>query len=36
MERFLERCAQVGVDGLILPDLPLENYLEEYRPLFER
>ncbi len=34
LENFLEKCREVGVDGLILPDLPLEEYQEEYRSLF--
>lgn len=25
MEEFVEKCAQVGVDGLIIPDLPFEE-----------
>lgn len=25
-DRFLERCAQSGIDGLIIPDLPLHEY----------
>lgn len=33
--RFLERCKAVGVDGLILPDLPLHEYEAHYRPMFE-
>lgn len=28
---FLEKCAETGIDGLIIPDLPLEIYLKEYR-----
>ena len=35
-EAFCRRCQAVGVDGLILPDLPLEVYEREYRPLFAR
>ena len=30
-ERFLDDCSRVGVDGLILPDLPLDIYLNEFR-----
>ncbi|MFK8104623.1 MAG: tryptophan synthase subunit alpha [Saprospiraceae bacterium] len=33
--RFLKKCKEVGVDGLILPDLPLEVYETEYKALFE-
>jgi len=36
MEAFLEKCAAVGVDGLILPDLPMAEYEQEYKPLFEK
>lgn len=36
MEAFLSRCRDTGIDGVILPDLPLEEYEESYRPLFER
>lgn len=34
-ERFLSTCAEVGVDGLILPDLPFEEK-EEFHPLCRR
>ncbi len=34
-EAFLSKAKAVGVDGLILPDLPLDIYLDEYKPLFE-
>jgi tryptophan synthase alpha chain len=30
---FFERCKAVGVDGLILPDLPLSTYEKQYRTL---
>jgi tryptophan synthase alpha chain len=26
----------IGVDGLILPDLPMQQYLDEYQQLFDR
>lgn len=35
-ESFLMRCREVGIDGLILPDLPIELYQEEYRDLFSK
>jgi tryptophan synthase alpha chain len=31
-ERFLATCAEIGIDGLILPDLPYEEK-EEFLPL---
>ncbi|MBP1666460.1 MAG: tryptophan synthase subunit alpha [Bacteroidetes bacterium] len=36
VERFCEHCAATGIDGIILPDLPLEVYLEQYRQVFQR
>jgi len=36
IENFCQHCAEVGVDGLILPDMPVDEYLEEYKPIFER
>ena len=35
VENFLEKCQKTGIDGLIIPDLPLEIYLSEYKQLFE-
>ncbi|GAB3642167.1 tryptophan synthase subunit alpha [Spirosoma arcticum] len=34
VENFCRRCQEVGVDGVILPDLPLDLYLAEYAPTF--
>ncbi|WP_258104327.1 tryptophan synthase subunit alpha [Marinoscillum sp. MHG1-6] len=36
IERFCAKCEEVGVDGLILPDLPMYEYEELYQPLFEK
>lgn len=36
IERFCEDAAGVGVDGIILPDLPLYEFEKEYRLLFEK
>jgi tryptophan synthase alpha chain len=35
-ERFFEKAAQCGVDGMIIPDMPFEEYLARYKPLYER
>ena len=35
IENFLKKCKETGIDGLIIPDLPLEIYLSEYNKLFE-
>lgn len=34
-QRFLDKCVEVGVDGLILPDLPLYEYEQHYREMVE-
>lgn len=36
VEQFCEQCAEVGVDGLILPDMPMDVYLREYQSIFEK
>ncbi len=36
VERFCEACAAVGVDGVIVPDLPMYEYEELYRETFEK
>jgi tryptophan synthase alpha chain len=36
MENFCQQCSQVGVDGIILPDLPLQVYETEYKSIFEK
>jgi tryptophan synthase alpha chain len=36
MEKFCQKCAEVGIDGLIIPDLPLDVYETEYKTLFEK
>jgi len=35
-QAFLEKCKEVGVDGLILPDLPPQVYENDYKDLFEK
>ena len=35
IENFLKACRQTGIDGLIIPDLPLEIYLSDYKKLFD-
>ena len=36
VEAFFKKCAEVGIDGLILPDLPPDIYLRDYRHLAEQ
>ena len=35
VEKFCEEAAGAGVDGLILPDMPMEEYLSEYKSIVE-
>jgi tryptophan synthase alpha chain len=36
IENFCRKCSEVGVDGLILPDLPMSQYLTEYKAIFDK
>ncbi len=36
MGNFCKSCDETGIDGVIIPDLPPEIYLEEYKPLYQR
>lgn len=36
MEAFCSTAAEIGIDGIILPDLPLEEYEENYKSVFEK
>jgi tryptophan synthase alpha chain len=35
VEKFCAKCEEVGIDGLIIPDLPIEIYNAEYREIFK-
>jgi len=35
-EKFCKQCAEVGVDGLILPDMPILEYGEQFEPYFNQ
>ncbi len=35
-EAFCQKCQEVGVDGLILPDLPMYEYEEMYKAVLEK
>ena len=36
IEQFCEKCQNVGIDGLIIPDLPVDLYHQEYKVLFDK
>lgn len=35
-EHFCQACQACGIDGMIIPDLPFKDYMEEYRPIADR
>ncbi len=35
-ENFCKRCVEVGIDGVIIPDLPFKDYLEDYKPIADK
>lgn len=36
VEAFCKTCQQIGIDGLIIPDLPVDVYNEQYQSIFEK
>jgi tryptophan synthase alpha chain len=36
IENFCKKCAEVGIDGAILPDLPLNEFESGYKPVFKK
>ncbi len=36
VEKFCQKCQEIGIDGLIIPDLPVDVYEENYKSLFDR
>ena len=36
IERFCKKCAEIGIDGTILPDLPLDEFETSYKSFFEK
>ncbi|RHJ76208.1 tryptophan synthase subunit alpha [Parabacteroides sp. AM08-6] len=35
-ENFCQQCVEVGVDGMIIPDLPFADYMADYKETAER
>lgn len=35
-ENFCRTCAETGIDGMIIPDLPFNDYLRYYKPIADR
>ncbi|MCC1484067.1 tryptophan synthase subunit alpha [Winogradskyella immobilis] len=36
IEAFCKKCQEIGIDGLIIPDLPVDVYHSEYKATFEK
>ncbi len=36
VDAFCAKCKEVGIDGLIIPDLPVDVYQEQYQAIFEK
>jgi len=36
VEDFCKKCQNIGIDGLIIPDLPVDVYSEDYKSIFEK
>ncbi len=36
VEAFCKKCSDIGIDGLIIPDLPVDVYHEAYQAIFEK
>ena len=36
VEKFCKKCQETGIDGLIIPDLPVDVFHDKYQDLFEK
>ena len=36
VEAFCKKCQEIGIDGLIIPDLPVDVYHDDYKSTFEK
>ncbi|MBL4655165.1 MAG: tryptophan synthase subunit alpha [Bacteroidia bacterium] len=36
IQNFCEKCNEIGIDGLIIPDLPLDVYTNDYKDIFDQ
>ena len=35
-EAFCKKCQEIGIDGLIVPDLPFNEYVTEFKPIADK
>ena len=36
IEKFLQKCQEIEIDGLIIPDLPFDLFLRDYKEMFSK
>lgn len=36
VEAFCKKCSEIGIDGIIMPDLPLDVYQSDYKATFKK
>jgi len=36
VDNFCKKCKEIGIDGLIIPDLPVKEYLKSYESIFKK
>jgi len=36
VERFCAKCAEIGIDGIIMPDLPLAEWEADYKSIYKK
>jgi tryptophan synthase alpha chain len=36
VEAFCKKCQEIGIDGLIIPDLPVDVYNKQYKSIFQQ
>lgn len=36
LENFCRDCVQTGIDGIIVPDLPFDDYIRDYKPVGDK
>lgn len=35
IEKFCQKCSEIGIDGFIIPDLPIDEYERHYKYIFQ-
>lgn len=35
-DRFCRKCSETGIDGCIIPDMPFDRYLSDYKPFADK